>query len=54
MAETVMNPATRTLKQITLEDAKAAEKIFNNLMGENVSPRKEFIEKNAWRANIDI
>ena len=54
MAETVMNPTTRTLKQITIEDAAAAEKIFNDLMGENVSPRKAFIEKNAWRANIDI
>ena len=54
MAETVMNPATRTLKQITIDDAVAAGKVFDDLMGENVGPRKKFIEANAWRANIDI
>jgi DNA gyrase subunit B len=54
MAETVMNPATRTLKQITLEDAASASKVFMDLMGEQVEPRKKFIEKNAKRANVDI
>ena len=54
MAETVMNPETRTLKQITMEDVKEASKIFNDLMGASVAPRKKFIEENAWRANVDV
>lgn len=54
MAETVMNPATRTLKQITMEDATAAARVFMELMGESVEPRKKFINENAWRANIDV
>ena len=54
MAETVMNPATRTLKQITMDDAEVAARVFINLMGESVDPRKKFIEENAWRANIDV
>ena len=54
MAETVMNPATRTLKQICMEDAAEAAKVFLELMGESVTPRKKFIEENAWRANIDV
>lgn len=54
MAETVMNPDTRTLKQITMEDMAEVSKTFMSLMGESVSYRKEFIEENAWRANIDV
>ena len=54
MAETVMNPETRTLKQICMEDAAEAAKTFLELMGESVTPRKKFIKENAWRANIDI
>ena len=54
LAETVMEEETRTLKQITMEDAEAVAKTFINLMGEAVAPRKDFIEKNAWRANIDV
>ena len=54
MAETVMDPKTRTLKQITMEDAAATAQIFMDLMGEGVTPRKKFIEENAWRANIDV
>ena len=54
IAETVMNPETRTLKQITMEDATEVAKMFMNLMGESVTPRKKFIEDNAWRANVDI
>ncbi len=54
MAETVMNPETRILKQITMEDAEAASKIINQLMGEAVTFRKKFIEENAWRANVDV
>ena len=53
MAETVMNPATRTLKQLTMDDVTETAKTFMSLMGEAVGPRKTFIEENAWRANID-
>ena len=54
MAETVMSRETRTLKQITMEDAAAVANVFMSLMGESVTPRKRFIEDNAWRANIDV
>ena len=54
MAETVMNTQTRTLKQITMEDAAQVASVFMNLMGESVTPRKKFIEDNAERANIDV
>ena len=54
MAETVMNPETRTLKQICMEDAAEAAKVFLELMGESVEPRRKFIQANAWRANIDV
>ena len=53
--ETTMNPETRTLRRITLEDARLADEIFTVLMGEQVEPRKEWIEKNAkYAVNIDI
>lgn len=51
--ETTMNPETRLLKQVTLENATNADYIFSMLMGEDVGPRREFIEKNATYANID-
>lgn len=54
MAETVMDEKTRTLKQITMEDAEAVAKTFMSLMGESVDPRRKFIEDNAWRANVDV
>lgn len=54
MAETVMNPETRTLKLITMEDAEMVAKTFMSLMGEAVEPRKKFIADNSWRANIDV
>ena len=54
MAETVMNKETRTLKRIVMEEAEEVAKTFLNLMGESVTPRKKFIEENAWRANIDV
>ena len=53
--ETTMNPDTRTLRRITLEDAVKADEIFTILMGEKVEPRKEFIEQNAkYVVNLDI
>ena len=51
--ETTMNPETRLLKQVTIENAANADYIFSMLMGEDVGPRREFIEKNATYANID-
>ena len=52
--ETTMNPATRTLKQITIEDAEDADHVFDTLMGTDVPSRKSFIQANAKMANIDI
>lgn len=52
---TTMNPETRTMMQVTLESAAAADKIFEILMGDNVEPRREFIEKNAkYVRNLDV
>ncbi len=52
--ETTMNPATRRLKRITVEDSEAADKMFTILMGEEVAPRKKFIQTHATTANLDI
>jgi DNA gyrase subunit B len=52
--ETTMNPATRLLRQVTIESAAEADRIFSMLMGDEVPPRREFIEKHAKYANIDI
>jgi DNA gyrase subunit B len=51
--ETTMNPATRTLKQVTLESAAEADRVFSMLMGDEVPPRREFIETHAKYAKID-
>ena len=51
--ETTMNPETRILRQVTIENAAEADRIFSMLMGDDVPPRREFIEKNAHYANID-
>ena len=51
--DTTMNPENRTLKQITIDNAAEADQIFAMLMGEDVGPRREFIEENATYANID-
>ena len=51
--DTTMNPENRTLKQITIDNAAEADQIFAMLMGEEVGPRREFIEENATYANID-
>ena len=53
--ETTMNPENRTLYQVTLEQLKNPNKVFSNLMGDDVEPRREFILKNAkYAQNIDI
>ncbi|MEW6468977.1 MAG: DNA topoisomerase (ATP-hydrolyzing) subunit B [Bacteroidota bacterium] len=51
--ETTMNPETRTLRKVTIESAAEADRIFSMLMGDDVPPRREFIEKNAKYAKID-
>lgn len=52
--ETTMNPETRTLRQVTIESAAEADHIFSMLMGDDVPPRREFIEKHAKYAKIDV
>jgi DNA gyrase subunit B len=51
--DTTMNPETRILRQVNIENAAEADRIFSMLMGDDVPPRREFIEQNAHYANID-
>lgn len=51
--ETTMDPERRTLRQVSIENAMEAAHVFSMLMGDDVAPRREFIEKNAKYANID-
>lgn len=52
--ETTMNPATRTLKQVTIDNAVEADSVFSMLMGDDVPPRREFIENHAKYAKLDV
>jgi DNA gyrase subunit B len=52
--DTTMNPENRTLRQVTIDNAAECDQIFSMLMGDDVPPRREFIEKNAKYANVDI
>jgi DNA gyrase subunit B len=52
--DTTMNPESRTLKQVTIESAAEADRVFSMLMGDEVGPRREFIESHAKYAKLDI
>ena len=52
--ETTMDPKTRTLKMVTIDSAAEADRVFSMLMGDEVPPRREFIETHAKYARIDV
>jgi DNA gyrase subunit B len=52
--ETTMDPAHRTILQVSIEEAVEADKVFNMLMGDEVAPRRRFIESHAKSANLDV
>lgn len=51
---TTMDPSSRTLRQVTIESAAEADHVFSMLMGDEVPPRREFIERNAKYAKVDV
>ena len=51
--ETTMNPDSRTFRKVTIDNAGEADRVFSMLMGDEVQPRRDFIERNATYANID-
>lgn len=54
LAETTLDPAKRRMKQVTMQDEALVARMFSDLMGSSVAPRKKFIEDNADKANISI
>jgi DNA gyrase subunit B len=52
--DTTMDPAKRTILRVNIDEAREADQIFNMLMGDEVAPRKRFIESHAKKANLDI
>lgn len=52
--ETLTNPENRIIKQVTVEDVTAAEKLFNDLMGTAINPRKEFIKEHSKEAVVNV
>lgn len=52
--DTTMDPVSRILRQVTIDDAMEADRVFSMLMGEEVPPRRDFIERNAKYAKVDI